>query len=259
MKYKTKVLRSHELSEEETKSVLDMARKNLIKVGDCMEWGVTRASGNRHRQLLRVGEDGTRYVVRTLDVLVHEAGIDVSTNGVYTPTCGNKRCMNPEHMRMGRGWSKYDNEGSELYEYDKALAIRMIQNGWPTLDVAETTSTQMYEIVTKDGVGLSGDAIERTPLSYKELHQLAETIRVIKNKPMHAAELAENARIEYERLLVNGSAVSALRRRMTNTKSIETVLWFLTLLGRGYSVKRACDEIGKLPVYGTLLLGACYG
>ena len=259
MKQKTKVLRSHELTTEEINTVLDNARRNLVKSGDCLVWGVAQSSGNKHRQVVRVGEDGTRFLVRTLDVLVHEAGVDVSGNGLYTPSCGNKRCMNPEHMRMGRGWTKYDTADSEVYKHDKELTKRMILNGWHTPDIAETTSAQMYEIVIKEEIGLSSDAENRVPLTYAELYRLAEAIRMTKNKPTHVAELAEQAKIEYNKLLVNGAAVSALRRRMSGAKNVETVMWFFTLLVRGYSVKAACEEVGKLTVYGTLLLGACYG
>lgn len=244
---------ANDLTEEETLGVLGLARQKLVKNGECLQWGFAKNSGNGHSVKLKAIDPNHTYKVYTLDVLMKQAGKEVSPDSLYRRTCNNPRCMNTEHC-YPKTADYPDGEESYLYQRDYRLAVRMLQNGWALGDVAASTSKIMLTTVKTAGVDYSKDAAERHPLSYHELLKVAEHLRTVGNKDIKIDELVFGTGIEFKRLVVNGAAIKALRRR-----DLDTVVWLLSLLCDGFPMNKACEYVGKNFMYGAQLFGACYG
>lgn len=254
MSKKTTVwVNANDLTEDEALGVLGQARRKLVKNGECLEWGFAIKSGNSHTTTLKVIDPIHIYKVHTLDVLMKQAGREISPNSLYRHTCNNPRCMNTEHC-----YPKSDEypqgEKSTLYQHDYVLAVRMLQNGWALRDVVASTTKEMLNIVKTTDTGPSPDAATRHPLSYAELLRVAEYIRKVGNKGLKINEVVIGAGVDYERLVVNGAAVKAMRRR-----DLDTVVWLLSLLCDGIPMSKACEKVGKSIMFGAQLFGACYG
>lgn len=241
------------LTEDEALGVLGLARQKLVKNGDCLEWGFTGASGNGHAVKLKTIDQSHTYKVHTLDVLMKQAGKEVSPNSLYRRTCNNPRCMNTEHCYPKKA-DYPDGKESPLYQQDYKLAVRMLQNGWALGDVAASTSKEMLNIVKEEGLGPSVYAADRCPLSYSELLKVAEYLRKVGNKDLKIGDVVSGANIDFDRIVVNGAAVKAMRRR-----DLDTVVWLLSLLCDGMPMSKACEKVGKSFMYGAQLFGACYG
>lgn len=260
MAKKTVWVRPQDLTEDELMGIVALARRNLVERHGCLEWGSSVTSGNRHRCRLGSDDAGNDRVVRTQDVLLFKAGEKVPDGGKYSRTCNNPRCMNPQHLSEGGQWSKYSgDEGKTLYQQDMELATKMLQFGWSYQDIVATTSVLMYTTLTKDGVSPAADVATREPLTYAELLRLAEALRSHRHVVKHVSVIADSAKIDINKLIMNGQAVKALRRRMSNSTGEDEVIWFLSGLCNGQTPKAAAESINKPTTYGTLLLGACYG
>lgn len=244
---------ANDLTEDETLGIIGLAKQKLVKNGECLEWGFAKTSGNGHAIKLKTIDPNYTYKVYTLDVLMKRTGKEVSPDSLYRRTCNNPRCMNPEHCYPKQA-DYPQGEESYLYQCDYKLAVRMLQNGWALGDVAESTSKAMLTIVKTAGVDYSKDAAARYPLSYLELLKVAEYLRKVGNKDLNINEVVVGTGIEFARLVVNGSAVKAIRRR-----DLDTVVWLLSLLCDGMPMNKACEAVGKSFMYGAQLFGACYG
>lgn len=244
---------ANDLTEEETLGILGLARQKLVKNGECLEWGFAKASGNGHSVKLKAIDPSYTYRVCTLDVLMKQAGKEMSPHSLYRRTCNNPRCMNTEHC-YPKPVDYPQGEESSQYHHDYKLAVRMLQNGWALGDVSASTSKVMLTVVKTAGVDYSKDAAERNPLSYLELLKVAEYLRKVGNKDLDIDDVVIGTGIEFERLVVNGAAIKAMRRR-----DLDTVVWMLSLLCDGFPMVKACELVGKNFMYGAQLLGACYG
>lgn len=244
---------ANDLTEEETLGILGLARQKLVKNGECLEWGFAKASGNGHSVKLKAIDPSYTYRVCTLDVLMKQAGKEMSPRSLYRRTCNNPRCMNTEHC-YPKPVDYPQGEESSQYHHDYKLAVRMLQNGWALGDVSASTSKVMLTVVKTAGVDYSKDAAERNPLSYLELLKVAEYLRKVGNKDLDIDDVVIGTGIEFERLVVNGAAIKAMRRR-----DLDTVVWMLSLLCDGFPMVKACELVGKNFMYGAQLLGACYG
>lgn len=244
---------ANDLTEEETLGILGLARQKLVKNGECLEWGFAKASGNGHSVKLKAIDPSYTYRVCTLDVLMKQAGKEMSPHSLYRRTCNNPRCMNTEHC-YPKPVDYPQGEESSQYQHDYKLAVRMLQNGWALGDVSASTSKVMLTVVKTAGVDYSKDAAERNPLSYLELLKVAEYLRKVGDKDLNIDDVVIGTGIEFERLVVNGAAIKAMRRR-----DLDTVVWMLSLLCDGFPMVKACELAGKNFMYGAQLLGACYG
>lgn len=244
---------ANDLTEEETLGILGLARQKLVKNGECLEWGFAKASGNGHSVKLKAIDPSYTYRVCTLDVLMKQAGKEMSSHSLYRRTCNNPRCMNTEHC-YPKPVDYPQGEESSQYQHDYKLAVRMLQNGWALGDVSASTSKVMLTVVKTAGVDYSKDAAERNPLSYLELLKVAEYLRKVGDKDLNIDDVVIGTGIEFERLVVNGAAIKAMRRR-----DLDTVVWMLSLLCDGFPMVKACELVGKNFMYGAQLLGACYG
>lgn len=244
---------ANDLTEEETLGILGLARQKLVKNGECLEWGFAKASGNGHSVKLKTIDPSYTYRACTLDVLMKQAGKEMSPHSLYRRTCNNPRCMNTEHC-YPKPVDYPQGEESSQYKHDYKLAVRMLQNGWALGDVSASTSKVMLTVVKTAGVDYSKDAAERNPLSYLELLKVAEYLRKVGNKDLDIDDVVIGTGIEFERLVVNGAAIKAMRRR-----DLDTVVWMLSLLCDGFPMVKACELVGKNFMYGAQLLGACYG
>lgn len=244
---------ANDLTEEETLGILGLARQKLVKNGECLEWGFVKASGNGHSVKLKTIDPSYTYRACTLDVLMKQAGKEMSPHSLYRRTCNNPRCMNTEHC-YPKPVDYPQGEESSQYKHDYKLAVRMLQNGWALGDVSASTSKVMLTVVKTAGVDYSKDAAERNPLSYLELLKVAEYLRKVGNKDLDIDDVVIGTGIEFERLVVNGAAIKAMRRR-----DLDTVVWMLSLLCDGFPMVKACELVGKNFMYGAQLLGACYG
>lgn len=244
---------ANDLTEEETLGILGLARQKLVKNGECLEWGFAKASGNGHSVKLKTIDPSYTYKACTLDVLMKQAGKEMSPHSLYRRTCNNPRCMNTEHC-YPKPVDYPQGEESFQYHHDYKLAVRMLQNGWALGDVSASTSKVMLTVVKTAGVDYSKDAAERNPLSYLELLKVAEYLRKVGNKDLDIDDVVIGTGIEFERLVVNGAAIKAMRRR-----DLDTVVWMLSLLCDGFPTVKACELVGKNFMYGAQLLGACYG
>lgn len=245
---------ANDLTEEETLGVLGLARQKLVKNGECLQWGFAKNSGNGHAVTLKAIDPNHTYKVYTLDVLMKQAGKEVSPLSLYRRTCNNPRCMNTEHCYPKPVDYPLGDEEVSLYQNNYKLAVRMLQNGWALGDVAASTSKGLLTTVKNEGLDYSKDAADRHPLSYRELLKVAEYLRKVGNKDLKIEEVVVGTGIEFERLVVNGAAVKALRRR-----DLDTVVWLLSLLCDGFPMNKACELVGKNFMYGAQLFGACYG
>lgn len=244
---------ANDLTEDETLGILGLARQKLVKKGECLEWGFAKASGNGHSVKLKAIDPSYTYRACTLDVLMKQAGKEMSPHSLYRRTCNNPRCMNTEHC-YPKSVDYPQGEESSQYQHDYKLAVRMLQNGWALGDVSASTSKVMLTLVKTAGVGYSKDAAERNPLSYLELLKVAEYLRKVGNKDLNIDDVVIGTGIEFDRLVVNGAAIKAMRRR-----DLDTVVWMLSLLCDGFPMVKACELVGKNFMYGTQLFGACYG
>lgn len=244
---------ANDLTEEETLGVLGLARQKLVKNGECLEWGFGKTSGNGHAVKLKTVDPNHTYKVYTLDVLMKQAGKEVSPVSLYRRTCNNPRCMNTEHC-YPKPADYPQGEQSSQYQHDYKLAVRMLQNGWALGDIAASTSKVVLNVVKTAGVDYSTDVAKRHPLSYFELLKVAEYLRKVGNKDLNIKEVVVGAGVEFERLAVNGAAIKALCRR-----DLDTVVWLLSLLCEGFPMNKACEYVGKNFMYGAQLFGACYG
>lgn len=244
---------ANDLTEEETLGVLGLARQKLVKKGECLQWGFAKNSGNGHAVNLKTIDPNHTYKVYTLDVLMKQAGKEVSPLSLYRRTCNNPRCMNTEHCYPKPVDYPLGEESSQ-FQNDYKLAVRMLQNGWARGDVVASTSKGMLTTIKNEGLYYSKDAAERHPLSYRELLKVAEYLRKVGNKDLNINDVVIGAGIEFERLVVNGAAIKALRRR-----DLDTVVWLLSLLCDGFPMIKACELVGKNFMYGAQLFGACYG
>lgn len=244
---------ANDLTEEETLGILGLARQKLVKNGECLEWGFAKASGNGHSVKLKAIDPSYTYRVCTLDVLMKQAGKEMSPHSLYRRTCNNPRCMNTEHC-YPKPVDYPQGEESSQYQHDYKLAVRMLQNGWALGDVSASTSKVMLTVVKTAGVDYSKDAAERNPLSYLDLLKVAEYLRKVGDKDLNIDDVVIGTGIEFERLVVNGAAIKAMRRR-----DLDTVVWMLSLLCDGFPMVKACELVGKNFMYGAQLLGACYG
>lgn len=245
---------ANDLTEEETLGVLGLARQKLVKNDECLQWGFAKNSGNGHAVTLKAIDPNHTYKVYTLDVLMKQAGKEVSPLSLYRRTCNNPRCMNTEHCYPKPVDYPLGDEEVSLYQNNYKLAVRMLQNGWALGDVAASTSKGLLTTVKNEGLDYSKDAADRHPLSYRELLKVAEYLRKVGNKDLKIEEVVVGTGIEFERLVVNGAAVKALRRR-----DLDTVVWLLSLLCDGFPMNKACELVGKNFMYGAQLFGACYG
>lgn len=253
-------IKPQDLTDDEKMGILAMAKRNLVDRDGCLEWGTTVSSGNRHRCRVGTDEAGNARVVRTQDVLLFNAGKQVLDGGRYTRTCGNPRCMNPMHVSSSGSWAKYEGEaGSTLYAQDKELATKMLQYGWSYHDVVSATSVAMYTELLKDGVTPAPAMATREPLTFAELLRLAETLRQHMYHIKHVAVIAEDAQLDFDKLMMNGQAVKAIRRRMGDRDKADTVVWLLAGLCDGHPLQKVCEGVGKPTAYGAALIGACYG
>lgn len=255
MKNKQSVVWVHanDLTENELLGITGLAKQKLVLNGDCLEWGFTKTSGNHHTTKLKTIDENHIYKVYTLDALMRIAGKPVSTTSLYQRTCGNPRCMNVEHCVPKEPYYP-DGVESPKYQDDYHLAQRMLQFGWALGDIRESTSQTALQDVKFNGVEPNTEMADRQPLTYAELLKLAEYLRTVGNVNVHIQTAASKTGIKFERLVTNGGAVKALRRRDS-----DDVVWLLSWLCQGVPLHEACKEVGKGIMYGTQLLGACYG
>lgn len=257
-KTKTIWVDANTLTEGEVLGIVGLARAKLRRVDDCLEWGYASSSGNRHATRVDSVDPDNLYKVHTLDVLMRAAGKEVSPTSLYQTTCGNPRCMNVEHVETKQPIIR-NGEVTPPYQADYKLAVEMLQYGWTLADTARSTSQRMVNIVRDIGVSYPADAKDRQPLTYRELFRLAEVLSRTQDDAVNIHDLVKTTGLDEERLLKNGAAVKALRRRMTTTADADAVRWLLACLCDGYPMSEACKKANKNGMYATQLLGACYG
>lgn len=257
-KRKTIWVDANTLTDVEVLGIVGMARAKLRRVGDCLEWGYASTSGNRHATRVENVDPENSYKVHTLDVLMRAAGKEVSPTSLYQTTCGNPRCMNVEHIETKQPIIQ-NGEVALQYQADYKLAVEMLQYGWALTDTAKSTSQQMVRVVKEIGVSYPADAKNRQPLTYRELFRLAEVLSRTPDDAVNIYDLVKTTGLDLERLLKNGAAVKALRRRMTTTADADALRWFLACLCDGYPMSEACKKANKNGMYAVQLLGACYG
>lgn len=249
---------ANDLTEDETLGVLGLARSRLVKVGDCLEWGFVKTSGNTHSVALKAMDKDHQYRVFALDVLMKDAGKPISPISRYQRTCGNPRCMNPEHCYM-KEQPYPEGEESSSYRQDFKLATEMNQWGWAKNDIIFNTSGLMANRVQEQSVEVPADYKDRQPLTYGELLKVAHALASIGMGAVNVEKLTQLTGLDYQHLLRNGAAVKAIHRRMTTDENRDAVIWFLTYLCEGCSIAVASEKANKSYMYGTQFLGACYG